>query len=79
MGKINKHISINADYFFLGKLKIFMVNYIVNMLVNIPEDMKKKSDTPAGHHLFDTYENTFKLTKSDTELFHHVVAQILYL
>ena len=49
------------------------------MIENIPEDMKGKSDTPAAHHLFDISEDATKLPQSDADLFHHFVAQLLYL
>ena len=49
------------------------------MLENIPEDMKGESSTPAAHHLFDIAEDATKLSQADADLFHHFVAQLLYL
>ena len=49
------------------------------MLDDIPEDMKGKSATPAAHHLFDILQDETKLSQADTDLFHHFVAQLLYL
>ena len=56
-----------------------MINYIGKMLENIPEDMKGESSTPAAHHLFDIAEDATKLSQADAYLFHHFVAQLLYL
>ena len=56
-----------------------MIDYIGKMLDNIPEDMKGESATPADHHLFDIAEDTTKLSQDDADLFHHFVAQLLYL
>ena len=41
--------------------------------------MKGESATPAAHHLFDITEDATKISKSDADLFHHFVAQLLYL
>ena len=49
------------------------------MLDDIPEDMKGESATPAAHHIFDIAEDATKLSKADADLFHHFVAQLLYL
>ena len=56
-----------------------MINYIGKMLDNIPEDMKGESSTPAAHQLFDIAEDIKKLSQADADLFHHFVAQLLYL
>ena len=49
------------------------------MLGDIPEDMKGESATPAAHHLFDIAEDATKLSQADADLFHHFVAQLLYI
>ena len=41
--------------------------------------MKGESATPAAHHLFDIVEYATELSQDDTDLFHHFVAQLLYL
>ena len=56
-----------------------MVKYILNMIENIPEDMKGVSATPEGHHIFVTNEDLIKLSQSDTEFFRRIVAQLMYL
>ena len=49
------------------------------MIDTIPEDMEGGSDTPAAHHLFDIAEDATKLSQADADLFHHFVAQLIYL
>ena len=49
------------------------------MFDDIPEDMKGESATPATHHLFEIAEDATKLSQADADLFHHFVAQLLYL
>ena len=39
-GIIHKYLGTTIDYSFPGKLIFLMVEYIVNMLDEIPEDMK---------------------------------------
>ena len=41
--------------------------------------MKGVSATPDVHHLFDIAKYATKLSQTDTDLFYHFVAQILYL
>ena len=56
-----------------------MIDYIGNMIYDITEYMKGESSTPAAHHLFDIARYTENIFQSDTDLFHHFVAQLLYL
>ena len=49
------------------------------MIDNIPEYMKGESATPAAHHLFDIAEDSTKISQGNADIFHHFVAQILYL
>ena len=61
-GKVHKYLGMTIDYSSSGKLIFLIINYIGNMLDNIPEDMKGESATPASHHLFDIAEDTTKLS-----------------
>ena len=56
-----------------------MTDYIGKILDDIPEDMKDESATPAAHHLFDIAEYSTKISQSDSDIFHHFVAKLLYL
>ena len=56
-----------------------MINYIRKILDDITEYIKGESATPAAHHLFDIAEDATKLSQADADLFHHFVAQLLYL
>ena len=78
-GKVHKYLGRTIDYSLHGKLIFSMINYIGKMLDNIPEYTKTESDTPAANHLFDISEDTTKLSQADADLFHHFVAQLLYL
>ena len=78
-GKVHKYLRMTIDYSSPGKLIFSMIDYIGKMIDDIPEDMKDESATPATHHLFDISEDATKLSQADAYLFHHFVAQLLYL
>ena len=78
-GKIHKYLSMTTDYSLPWKLVFSMVDYIGKRLDGNPEDMKGESVTPSAHHFFDIAEDTTKLSQTNAELFHHFVAQLLYL
>ena len=56
-----------------------MVEYILNMLNDILEDIKGDSATPDAHQPFHIVEDVNKLSQTDAEFFHHVVEQLMYL
>ena len=56
-----------------------MIDYIGNMLDDIPKSMKGKSATPSAQQLFDIAEDATKLSQAETDLFHNFVAQIQYI
>ena len=62
-----------------GKIIFSMIDYIGKMLDNIQEYMKGESATPAAHHLFEIVEDATKLYQDYADIFHHFVAQLLYL
>ena len=56
-----------------------MINYIGKILDDIPEYIKGESATTAAHHIFDIAKDATKLSQANADLFHHFVAQLLYL
>ena len=56
-----------------------MVDNIGNILEDTPEYIKGEPVTPATHHLFDTAEDSIKISWTYTDILHHFVAQLLYL
>ena len=78
-GKVHKYLGVAIYYSFPGKLIFSMIDYIGKMIDDIPEDMKGESATPDAHHLFDIAEHATKLSQADADLFHHFVAQLLYI
>ena len=78
-GKVHKYLRMTIDYSSPGKVILSMIDYIGKIIDDIPEDMKGEWSTPDVHHLFDIAKYATKLSQADTDLFHHVLAQLLYL
>ena len=70
---------MTIDYSSPGKVILSMIDYIGKMIDDIPKEMKGESATPAAHHPSDIAEEATKLSQADSDLFHHFVAQLLYL
>jgi hypothetical protein len=57
-----------------------MLDYIKNMLGELPKDMDGESASPAPNHLFEVnMENPAMLNKEQADMFHHNVAKLLFL
>ena len=56
-----------------------MVDCIGNMIFGVPKDMREESATPSAHHIFDIAETATKISRTDADIFHSFVAQLLYL
>ena len=70
---------MTIDYSSPGKVIFSMIDYIGKMIEDIPEDMKGESAIPAAHHLFDIAEDAMKLSQAYADLYHHFVAQLIYI
>jgi len=56
-----------------------MYEYIEKMLEELPTNMGGLATTPASSHLFNTDPGCKKLCEEKGQLFHHLVARLLYL
>ena len=56
-----------------------MENYINQLLEEAPYDMAGIAKTPAACHLFNVNDGARKLDEKKAQLFHHMVAKLLYL
>jgi len=70
---------MTLDYMTKGKVKISMYVYIKKMLTELPSDMSGSFNMPAASHLFNHNKDTTKLPETAAQLFHHLVANLLYL
>ena len=56
-----------------------MEDYIERLLAEVPEDMAGTAVTPAANYLFQVKEGSTLLDDDTAEIFHHLVAKLLYL
>jgi len=78
-GKTHRYLGMMLDYSMSGKVQINMSDYIDEMLKSLPEDMSGESSTPAGNHLFTVNPVAVALSSSESDMFHHYVAKLLFL
>ena len=55
-----------------------MQEYIQKILDKVPDDMLGTASSPAADHLFKVRQEPDKLDTENAELFHHIVAQLLF-
>eukprot|EP00957_Ditylum_brightwellii_P151119 11506975-Ditylum_brightwellii.AAC.1 len=56
-----------------------MIEYINKLLDDLPDENGGEAVTPAANHLFEVNEDAEKLGKENAELFHHIVAKLIFL
>jgi len=78
-GRVLEYLGMTLDYSTKGKVKISMYNYIDKLLMELPSDMNGGVKTPAESHLFNVNKDAKKLQEDKAQLFHHLVAKLLYL
>jgi len=78
-GKILDYLGMKIDYRRKGKVMFYMENYIKQLLEEASYDMTGTAKTPAACHLFNTNDRAIKLDEKKAQLFHHMVAKLLYL
>ena len=81
-GKLHDYLGMTLDYRTKGKVQIDMKEYVKKILKEL-EDMTNgwsgTAVTPAAEHLYRTRNESKKLNLKESEHFHHVVAQLLFL
>ena len=78
-GKTLEYLGMCINYTTKGKVKISIHKYINKMFAELPSDMNGVSTTPAVLHLFNVDDGAEKLDEERAQLFHHLVAKLLYL
>jgi Reverse transcriptase (RNA-dependent DNA polymerase) len=79
-GKKYDYLGMQICFDVPGKVQFSMIDYIRNILGEVPEDMGGESSTPAANHLFEVNnDNPTKLDKDKAIQFHHNVAKLLFL
>ena len=79
-GKIHEYLGMTIDYSQPGNVIFSMIDYIQRLLDEAPVELLKGASTsPASNYLFNVNENCTKLDPSTAIMYHHIVAQLLFL
>jgi len=70
---------MTLDYTINNKVKISLHKYINKMLTELPTDINGRTKTPAAGHLFSINPEMKKLREATAQIFHHLLAKMLYL
>ena len=80
-GKVHDYLVINFDLYENGKVKIYMITLLENILESFPEGIVPTATLLAGDHLFkirDKSEAVY-LPEEQAVAFYHNMAQLLYI
>jgi hypothetical protein len=74
------HVFLGMDISFLdnGTVRVKMKDYIKEAMADFGEIITRNATTPAKRILFDTDETVERLSGDDNEVFHSIVAKLLY-
>jgi hypothetical protein len=79
-GKVHNYLGMTLDFSALGQVTVTMIDYIMNICMDLPKDMIGSAATPAANHLFQIdNENAAPLDKDHADLFIHLTMQLLFL
>ncbi len=78
-GDVHDYLGMTLDFSQPGKCKIWMKDYIGEILDDLPDDMDGEAVTPATENLFHVNDDCTKLDKDTAEMFHSNVAKLLFL
>jgi hypothetical protein len=80
-GKVLEYLSMKIDYSDEGKVVFSMWEYVKNLLEECPDELLKggTATTSAANHSSSINPKAVKLGKEKSEIFHHLVAKLLYL
>jgi hypothetical protein len=79
-GKMHDYLSMTLDFSKPGKIIIDMQSYLEEVFEAVKDIrlMQGHATTPASDHLFKTCDNAEKLSPQEAELFHSLVAKLLW-
>jgi hypothetical protein len=78
-GKVHVYLGMTIDFSTDGKVRFSMINYLEEILDELPPEMDGDSTTPAASFLFDVDEDCEKLEAEASEFFHHNTAKLLFI
>ena len=79
VGTVHDYLGLRIDYSVPSKVIFTMYDYIEDIIVEAPNDLKPKNcKYPSNDKLFHVDEDSPKLSHAKADLFHRMVARILY-
>ena len=79
-GKIHDYLGMTIDYSKKGLVAVTMFDYLQDIVSTLPESLQTNRcfNTPAADHLFHVDPEAERLNTKDGELFHSMVAKLLF-
>ena len=78
-GLVHDYLGMTLDYSLPGKVAFTMFNFLEDVIAEAPENLKKsRSQYPASQNLFKVNPDSPLLSNNDAELFHRLVACLLF-
>ena len=79
IGKLHDYLGITIDYSLKGKVVFTMFDYLEDIIVECPDDLKKATSIfPANDNLFKLNEDPPHLDNKKSDLFHRITARLLF-
>ena len=78
-GLKHDYLGMQINYSTKGEVVFTMFEFIKKLMDEIPEEFNKTATAPAAAHLFETDDEGGNLNKDTADLYHHLVAMLLYL
>ena len=80
-GKVQEYLGMKIDFSNENKVVFSMRDYTKNLLEECPDEllMGGVAASSAGNHIFNVNPKAPKLNEEKAEIFHHLVAKLLYL
>ena len=78
-GLKHDYLGMHIEYSTKGKVVFTMFEFIQKLMGEMPEEFHGTATTPAAAHLFKTDNGGGKPNKATDEIYHHIVAMLLYL
>ena len=77
-GKIHEYLGMTLDFTDKGQVHIKMMEYLYEVLVDLPREFDGEASTPAASHLFDVDEDSPLVSEDRAQFFHTYVAKTLF-
>lgn len=79
-GVVHDYLGLTIDFLSPRKVVFIMLDYLEDIIVEAPLDLKTRPEdkTPVSEKLFSANENSPLLCKEKAELFHWLVARLLF-